>query len=107
ILELKLDHFDRLACHRNLRDIPFLLEDVRDALLHFGVRYFNGGQQRALRIADPCQHVRNRVNHKITSSPSSHQESIHSTPPRGTSNANNQTCASNPRGVRSTSNGSP
>jgi len=33
ILELKLDGLERLARHRNFRDISFLLEDVCDALL--------------------------------------------------------------------------
>src|SRR6185437_9970303 len=63
ILELKLDGLERLAGHGDFRDIAFLLQDVRDALLHFGVRNFHGREQRALRIADPGQHVRNRVNH--------------------------------------------
>src|SRR6185312_12008630 len=100
ILELEFDRLERLARHRDFRNITFGLQDVCDALLHFGVRNFHRRQQRALRIADPRQHVRNRVNHKITSSPSSHRESIRSTPPRGTSNASSRTSANNHGGGR-------
>src|SRR5262245_16933840 len=64
VLEFELEGFlERLAFHGNVRHVPFLLQDIRDALLQPGVRHLDGRQQRTLGVADPRQHIGNRVNH--------------------------------------------
>src|SRR5450759_5657717 len=87
ILELELDRLRKFSFDRHIAHVAFLLQDVRDALLDFGVRHFDGRQQRALGIANPGQHVRNRISHKITSWLWLCPESIRSTRFRGTSAA--------------------
>src|SRR5208282_4894758 len=69
VLQLQLDRPGKLAFDGEIGDVAFPFEDARDALLDPRVGHFDGGEQRAVGVADPGQHVGNRIVHRFTNWP--------------------------------------
>src|SRR5687768_2847791 len=93
VLQPQLQLLDVRAFHAQVIDVTFALQDARDAFLHLRMRQLDRGNLRALRVANPREHVGNGIcrNHKFTSSPSLRPGSNRSRPFRGTASGTRRT----------------